>query len=168
MKILFFSDVHGITTNLDKIEESIEKLNPDYVVALGDLYGSDLKNNEYIYNFLMKYRDKLILTLGNCDTYNDLFIDNMRLEIDDIAMFISHGHEYNYDRLSKIDGCNILIYGHKHIPYIRKKDGITYICVGSISLPRNETGATYMIYNNKKFTIYDMNGNIIDEFSVMS
>lgn len=36
MKILFFSDVHGITTNLDKIEESIEKLNPDYVVALGD------------------------------------------------------------------------------------------------------------------------------------
>lgn len=165
MKAVFFSDIHGITTNLDKIENVINKLNPDYVVALGDLYGSDYSSNEYIYNFLMKYRDKLIMILGNCDVYSDLFIDNMILNLDGNNVFISHGHEYNYDRGSKVSDCNILIYGHRHIPYIRKVGNTTYICVGSISLPRNELGATYMVYD-KKFTIFNINGNIIDEKSI--
>jgi len=165
MKLLFFSDIHGITTNLNKIEEVINKLNPDYIIVLGDLYGSDIDSNNYVYNFLMKYKDKLILTLGNCDAYDNIFIENMLFNLDGVNLFLSHGNIYNYDRNSKIDGCNILIYGHNHIPYIRKKDDTIYICVGSISLPRNEIGATYMVYDNK-FIIYDINDNVIDEYSV--
>lgn len=162
MKAIFFSDIHGITTNLNKIEEKIIELNPDYVIALGDLYGSNKESNEYIYNFLMKYREKLILILGNCDNYNDLFVDNMLLNLDGKSIFISHGHEYNYDKSSKVNHSNILVYGHKHIPYIRKKDDTTYICVGSISLPRNDIGTTYLVYDNK-FIIYDMFDNIVGE-----
>lgn len=167
MKIIFFSDIHGITLNLGVIENKINDFKPDYVVALGDLYGSNLESNDYIFKFLKKYDDKLILILGNCDSYNDIFIEDMRLDVDGKTVFINHGHLYNYDKSSKIDDCEILIYGHKHIPYIRKKDNVIYMCVGSISLPRNEIGPTYMVYDNKKYIIYDIKGNIIDEYSVI-
>ena len=43
-----------------------------------------------------------------------------------------------------------------------KKDNMVYICVGSISLPRENSNASYMIYENKKFTLYDVNNEIID------
>ena len=40
-----------------------------------------------------------------------------------------------------------------------------YINVGSISLPRNDI-ATYAIYENRKFVIYDINGNVVDSIEV--
>lgn len=161
-KAIFFSDIHGITTNLSKIEEKINELNPNYIIVLGDIYGSFNKDNEYIYEFLMKYKEKLILISGNCDDYSELFVDTMLLNLDGKYVFLNHGHMYNYDKLSKVENSNILIYGHKHIPYIRCKDGITYICVGSISLPRNDFGPTYMVYDGN-FKIYDIFDNIICE-----
>ena len=36
-----------------------------------------------------------------------------------------------------------------------------YINVGSISLPRDNNKPTYMIYENKRFTIYDIEDRII-------
>lgn len=164
MKAIFFSDIHGIVTNLNKIEERIIQLNPDYIIVLGDVYGSNKEDNEYIYNFLMKYRDRLILLLGNCDDYNDLCVDEMLLNLDGMSVLLNHGHIYNYDKLSKVENSNILIYGHKHIPYVRKKDDFVYICVGSISLPRNEFGPTYMVYDGK-FIIYDIYDNVICEYT---
>lgn len=165
MKAIFFSDIHGITTNLKKIEEKINALNPDYIVVLGDIYGPNKQDNEYIYNFLMNYKEKLILIAGNCDDYNALFVDEMLFNIDGKTVLLNHGHIYNYDKGSKVENSNIFIYGHKHIPYVRNKDGVTYICVGSISLPRNDFGATYMIYD-KKFIIYDIFDNIICESAI--
>ena len=60
----------------------------------------------------------------------------------------------------------MLVYGHEHIPYIKKNNDMTYINVGSISLPRDGNKPTYMLYNNKKFTIYDIDGNVIDSIVV--
>ena len=37
-----------------------------------------------------------------------------------------------------------------------------YINVGSISLPKYDNKTTYMIYDNKKFTIYDIENNKLD------
>lgn len=162
MRAIFFSDIHGITNNLDKIEEQINNNDFDYIVVLGDLYGTNINSNQYIYNLLMKNRDKLILLLGNCDSYNEMFVENMFLNLDNHVLFLSHGNEYNYDKLSKIEGSNIFIYGHKHIPYIRKREDIIYICVGSISSPRNDLGCSYMIYDDSTCTIYGIEGNIID------
>ena len=41
-----------------------------------------------------------------------------------------------------------------------------YINVGSISLPRDNNKPTYMIYENKKFTIYDIEDKIIDSIEL--
>ena len=41
-----------------------------------------------------------------------------------------------------------------------------YINVGSISLPRNNNKPTYMIYQNKEFTIYDIDNNIVNKCKI--
>ena len=48
MKILFISDIHGITTNLDKIKDIYNKGNFDKMVVLGDLYYAGFNGNSYL------------------------------------------------------------------------------------------------------------------------
>lgn len=178
MKIIFFSDIHGIKTNLNKLENVINKENPEKIVVLGDLYyngfdKNDAFDNKFVFDFLNKYQDKLIVTKGNCDSDVDIKASDFPMcnlgliNTDGIDIYITHGNEFNYDKNRKFTRRGVLVYGHEHIPYIRKKDDMIYICVGSISLPRNDFGATYMIYENNKFIIYNIDGNIIDELSVL-
>lgn len=60
----------------------------------------------------------------------------------------------------------ILVYGHEHIPYIKKNENMIYVNVGSISLPKNNSNPTYAIYKNKNITIYDIYENIIDSIDL--
>ena len=59
-----------------------------------------------------------------------------------------------------------MVYGHEHIPFIKKDKNMIYINVGSISLPRNNYAPTYAIYENKTITIYDINDNIIENINL--
>lgn len=177
MKIIFFSDIHGIKTNLGKLEEVIKKNNPDKIVVLGDIYCNDFEknkdiDNQFVYRFLINYQDRLIVTKGNCDSDVDLRLSDFVLcnlgfiNVDGIDIYLNHGNLYSYVKNIKFNCKGVLVYGHEHIPYIRKKDEMIYVCVGSISLPRNELGATYVIYENKRFIIYSIDGNIIDEYDI--
>lgn len=180
MKILFISDIHGITDNLSIIERTIQKENIDKLVCLGDLYyaGPSYNNHHQIdsrgvLNFLMNYQDKLICMMGNCDSSVDIkasdFPINSGISLihtDGLDIYITHGNEYNYEKNRKLKSKGILVYGHEHIPYIKKKESMVYVNVGSISLPRNNNEATYAIYNNKKITIYDIDDNIIDSVNL--
>lgn len=179
MKILFISDIHGIIDNLNIIEEKIKKENIDKLVCLGDLYyaGPSYNNSHQVdssrvLNFLMKYQNILICMMGNCDSLVDVkasdFPINSGISLintDELDIYITHGNEYNYEKSRKLNRKGILIYGHEHIPYIKKKENMVYVNVGSISLPRNNNKATYAIYDNKKITIYDIDNNIIDSIN---
>ena len=109
---------------------------------------------------------------GNCDSDVDIKVSDFpicnnlsMLCIDDINIYITHGNEFNNKKYNKFNNC-VLVYGHEHIPYIDKRDSMTYICVGSISLPRNNSNPSYMIYQNRMFTIYDIEENIIDSITI--
>lgn len=179
MKILFFSDIHGITNNLKVLEELDNKEHFDKIVCLGDLYYSgptfdnSLKlNSKDVLEFLMKYIDRLIVLKGNCDSDVDIkasdfpICSNLALiNTDNLDIYLTHGNEYSFDKNRKFKRKGILVYGHEHIPYIKQNNDMTYICVGSISLPRGDFKASYMIYNNKTFTLYSIDNKVIDEVS---
>ena len=180
MKILFISDIHGIDNNLKRIEKIIEKEIIDKLVVLGDLYyAGPTYNQKYKVNsksvkeILTKYRDNIICLKGNCDSLVDIkssdfpICDNLALIcVDGLDIYLTHGNEYSFDKNRKFNRKGMLVYGHEHIPYIKKNNDMTYINVGSISLPRDGNKPTYMLYNNKKFTIYDIDGNVIDSIEV--
>lgn len=67
MKILFISDIHGISKNLDKIKKLDEKYNFDKIVNLGDMYycGLSIKgilevDPNAVKDFLTSYQHKLL------------------------------------------------------------------------------------------------------------
>ena len=176
MKILFISDIHGIDANLKRIEDTIEKEKIDKLVVLGDLYyAGPTYNQKYklnsngVKNILTKYAGKIICLKGNCDSDVDIKIsdfpicNNLALIcIDGIDIYLTHGNEYSFEKNRKFNRKGVLVYGHEHIPYIKKNKDMIYINVGSISLPRENNKPTYMIYENKEFTIYDIDGNVFD------
>lgn len=175
MKILFISDIHGIIQNLDRIKYLEEKCNFDKIVNLGDIYNcSSLIKNlltvnpTVVKNFLNKFKSKLLTLKGNCDSNNDLEISALPkckniavINVDNLNIYCTHGDYYNIDRNSQFNAGGVLIYGHFHIPYIKKKNNMTYVCVGSVSLPRDKYGPTYAIYENRKITIYSLIDNSI-------
>lgn len=180
MKILFISDIHGIDINLRKIESIVDNEKINKLVVLGDLYyAGPLYNKKYDVNsnnvkdILTKYSDKIICLRGNCDSDVDVKVsdfpicNNLSLIcIDGLDIYLTHGNEYNLEKNKKFNRNGILVYGHEHIPYIKKKGDMLYINVGSISLPRDNNKSTYMIYENRKFTIYDIEGNIFDSIEL--
>lgn len=173
MKILFISDIHGITKNLDKIKKLEEQHNFDKIVNLGDIYHCGLSvkkilkvNPNAVKEFLTKYRGKLLTIRGNCDADVDIQVsdfpicnDLVLINTDGLNIYCTHGDKYNIDNNTKINDLNVLIYGHFHIPYIKKDNNKIYVCVGSVSLPRDSYGPTYAIYENKKIAIYSLNSN---------
>lgn len=180
MKILFLSDIHGIYDNLEYIDSVIERENIDKLVVLGDLYYCGFGyndtykiNSSLVNDFLTKYKDILICMRGNCDSDVDIKVSDFpicnnlsMIFVDGINIYITHGNEYNNKKNNKFNNNGVLVYGHEHVPYIDKIDNMVYICVGSISLPRNNSNASYMIYENRTFTINDIYGNTIDSVTL--
>ncbi len=178
MRILFISDIHGLKTNLPKIEERFLELKCDYLVVLGDLYYiysnlKDLKDydREYVKNFLSAFGSRLICLRGNCDSFYDI-IDSPFPITDDIKslqtekskLYLTHGHLYNESNWHEPN--SVLIFGHTHRPQITQVDSTLYINPGSISLPRNSGGATYLFYNEEEFIIYDLDDNVLKKEKV--
>lgn len=179
MKILFISDIHGIKTNLPKIKERFEKLNCDKLVVLGDLYYIGPRNKmiegydiDYVKEFLESFKDKLICIKGNCDSEVDKMVSNFPIinELGLIAtinedLYLTHGHIYNESNWNKEN--SVLIYGHLHIPFIKKIETNIYINPGSISLPKDGNLPTYLFYDEEKFVIYDVNDSIIASMNII-
>ncbi|MDD3241348.1 MAG: phosphodiesterase [Bacilli bacterium] len=177
MKLLFISDIHGIVDNLNYIENLLTEEKFDKLIVLGDLYYMGFNsidnhsfNNTLVKDFLYKNRNKLICMRGNCDSDVDIVTSDFPIasglsliNVDGIDIYITHGHEYNIEsKRHKFNNC-FLVYGHKHFPFIEKVEDVTYINTGSISLPRNNSNPTYLVYEDRKFTIYDIYGNKVDE-----
>lgn len=179
MKILFISDIHGIPNNLEFIAKKIAEENIDKLICLGDLYyrgltseKNELIDSQKVHKFLTKYKDILICMRGNCDSDVDIKASDFPIcegisliNIDNLDIYLTHGNIYSYSKNRKITKKGLLVYGHEHIPYIKKDDNMIYVCVGSISLPR-EGDPTYAIYNNKEIIIYDIYNNIIDKINI--
>ncbi len=176
MKILFISDIHGIIDNLSIIDNVIKKEHIDKFIVLGDLYSysfsKNYENDSVVEKFLVKYKDILVCMKGNCDSLADvdkspfsIIKDISMINVDDIDIYITHGNRYNCYNNS-IFSNGVMIYGHEHIPYIKKEYDMIYINTGSISLPRNNSKPTYTIYENRRFVIYSIENNIIDQIEV--
>lgn len=178
MRAMFISDIHGIKTNIKKIEEIFLRKECDKLIVLGDLYyigPRNTLNDDYdikeVLDFLNKYKDKIICIKGNCDSEVDEYVSEFpiinklsMISLDNHNIYLTHGHIYNEENWNIKN--SILIYGHFHIPFIKEKDSNIYINPGSISLPKNDNKPSFLIYENNKFTIYDIEEKIIAEKNI--
>lgn len=174
MKIVIASDIHGSSVYVKKLEEIVKKERPNTLILLGDFLYHGPNNNlpeEYdtavVYNILNSMKDIIVAVRGNCDSEVDQKVldfpmgaDYRIMEVDGIKWYLTHGHLN--DNLSSISENDILFNGHTH----RYELSRNYINPGSLSIPRQSNEHTYIIYNDKTFTLYDVEGKIIKKLEI--
>lgn len=175
MKILIISDIHGSSYYAEKIKEIDEREKPDQIILLGDLYYHGPRNDltqEYnpmkVAGILNDFEGKLRTVRGNCDAEVDEMISNFKFEqhiemqVNGKNVFFTHGHVYNVENVPDKD-IDIMFYGHYHTGFIKEENGITFANPGSISLPKNNTEHSYIIFDEDKITLKNVDGEIIQE-----
>lgn len=133
MKILIISDTHGFLWNLDEV---LKKMTPiDMLIHCGDIQKDE----------------EPIKAAVNCPVYmvagnNDLgtwLEKEIFLDIGKYHVMVTHGHKYfvgyGLDMLAesaKRKGADVVMFGHTHVPVIKKVGGVTLVNPGSITIPR--------------------------------
>ena len=56
---------------------------------------------------------------------------------------------------------DIMFYGHYHTGFIQEEKGIIFANPGSISLPKNNTEHSYIIFDEKEIVLKNVEGEII-------
>ena len=178
MKILIISDIHGSSYYAEKIKEIDEREKPDQIVLLGDLYYHGPRNDltqEYnpmkVAGVLNDFGEKLRTVRGNCDAEVDEMISyfkfdqHLTIQVNGKNVFFTHGHIYNMDNLPE-QQIDIMFYGHYHTGFIEEENGIIFANPGSISLPKNNTKHSYIVFDEEKIMLKDVEGKIIKEKTI--
>ena len=145
MKALIVSDTHGSLWNFQTV---IEKEKPDRVFHLGDSHNKEEEIKVYA-------GVPVDIVRGNCDG-GFCLQDEIVTTVMGKKVFMTHGHYYGvYSGISQIArrgeelGCDIVMYGHTHVPDISYYGKMTIVCPGSLTEPRQERRIpTYAIMEN--------------------
>ena len=177
MKILVVSDIHGSMYYASQIPEIMKRENAEKLILLGDLYYHGPRNplpKDYnpmeVSKLLNSMKEKILCTKGNCDAEVDEMISefkmqqNIELTIGGRKYFFTHGHKYNIDNIP--ENIDVLVYGHYHTGFIKEKDGIICVNSGSISLPKENTAHSYLVIDESKIELTDIDGKVISEKEV--
>lgn len=131
MRIVVTSDVHKRQKSfLDIIERHLE--NADLFINLGD-------SEEDVDAALLLYPNlKIERVAGNCDWSSALPIcKTINAEGKKIlfchghTVYVKHGYEMLEER-AKSENADICLFGHTHVPYLERKDGIFYMNPGAV------------------------------------
>ncbi len=174
MKIIVISDIHGSLYYMRKIEEVIEKEKPFRIILLGDLYYHGPRNPlplDYnpmeVAKILNKYHNRIKAIQGNCDAEVDQMISDFKIQKSyrmkylNKRFFFTHGHKHHKDNIpTNID---YLIYGHLHTHFVEEVNGVVCINAGSISMPKNKTKHSYILIEDNKLLIKDIDRTVIEQ-----
>jgi len=132
MKVLIVSDTHGHTENAEAAIRKEQKV--DYLIHCGDVQDS--------LEFFQNQEFPIAVVRGNCDWRRNL-ASQLIVELYNHRILIVHGHmeQVNYGLLNlyykaKQEQCDIVCYGHTHVPLIEEIDDVTIVNPGSLEKPR--------------------------------
>ncbi|MDO5396551.1 MAG: phosphodiesterase [bacterium] len=170
MKLMFASDIHGSAYYAERLIKAFEKEKPERLVLLGDLLYHGPRNDlpkdyapKKVIDILNGMKDRLLCVRGNCDTEVDQMVlefpimaDYAVMWIDGRMLYMSHGHRVNPQNPPKLSAGDILMNGHTHIPADEKIGDFRYLNPGSVSIPKNGSTHSYMIYENGVFLLKEL------------
>ncbi len=161
MKILVVSDTHGRAENL---RDAIHIEEPDRIYHLGDGQGVE--------DDIWKMSEAPVeCVCGNCDWGTNL-PNEVVLDVGSHRVLLTHGHyygvNYGYEKISEAahnKDCDVVLYGHTHVPTIDHYDDLIIANPGSISSPRQPGREhTYMIINVSEDGQLQMDLHSLEEY----
>lgn len=174
MRFMIASDIHGSAFYCRQMLEAYEREKADRLLLLGDILYHGPRNDlprdyapKEVIAMLNPMKEHLLCVRGNCDTEVDQMVlefpimsEYCFLDLDGQSVLATHGHVWNPSNPLMLKKGDILLNGHTHIPACEEKDGYIYMNPGSVSIPKENSAHSYMIYENKIFEWKDMNGEV--------
>lgn len=177
MKLMFASDIHGSAPCCKRLIERFEAEKPQKLILLGDLLYHGPRNDlpegyapKEVISMLNSMKKDILCVRGNCEAEVDQMVldfpvmaDYMTMWLGGRMVFCTHGHLFDPDNMTNLNEGDIIVSGHTHIFRTEKKNGIIIINTGSVSLPKCGNPCSYVIYEDDKFTVMDMDGKPLSE-----
>ena len=171
---LIASDIHGSSYYCRLLIELFEKGSAENMLLLGDILYHGPRNalpREYdpmaCASLLRPYSDRIACIGGNCDAEIDEDILGFEMLRGYAKLFshgryftATHGHLFNAEHLPPIGCGETLLYGHYHVPSYRIVNGITLLNPGSVSIPKEDSPCSCVLFDGESFTWYDLDRGI--------
>ena len=176
MKLLIASDIHGDKNSTLLLLNAFNNEGCDRILLLGDILYHGPRNDlpptynpKAVIQLLNENREKILAVRGNCDTEVDQMVlsfpilaDYAYLSLDGLSVFATHGHLYNTQNPPALREGEILLHGHTHVLKCEEFGASNwYLNPGSVTLPKENHPKTYMIYENRCFTVKTFDGNVV-------
>ena len=159
MKLMIASDIHGSAYYCREMLHNFEVEGAERLLLLGDILYHGPRNDlprdyapKEVLAMLNARREAIFCVRGNCDTEVDQMVlefpilaDYSLIWLGGRALYATHGHVYNEDKLPPLMSGDILLYGHTHIPKHSENNGVVCINPGSVSIPKNGSCHSYII-----------------------
>lgn len=141
MKVVILSDTHG---RLHALEPIVLREKPDALIHLGDHF-EDSFSVEALFPGLPVYA-----VCGNND--EPLGPYHRVVAFGKTRIFLTHGHLFSLHKgigrlasEARKNGCQAALFGHTHTALMRVHKGILVLNPGSVSLPRDGSGGSYLV-----------------------
>ena len=176
MKLLIASDIHGDIEAAKSIINIFKSEGYDRIFLLGDLLYFGPRNSltenydpQGVIKLLNENKEYILAVRGNCDAEVDQMVldfpimaDYCYLSLDGLSVFATHGHHFNTQTPPPLREGEILLHGHTHVLKCEEfGHGNYYLNPGSTTYPKEGNPRTYMVYENKCFTVKELDGRII-------
>lgn len=157
MKWMIASDIHGSAKWCEKLMDAWTAEAPARLLLLGDLLYHGPRNDlpedyapKKVLSMLNAIAPDLLCVRGNCEAEVDQMVldfpvmaDYAVLALDNRLIYMTHGHVYNGDNPPPLKPGDILLFGHTHIPVFHRREGLTCVNPGSVSIPKNGSAHSY-------------------------
>lgn len=167
MKYFFASDLHGDAAAVENMLCAYRASGAERLVLLGDILYHGPRNDlpaqyapKRVIALLNPIRDEILAVRGNCDAEVDQMVLDFSVTADYAVLplangaraFLTHGHVYAPDKLPpQMTAGDVLIGGHTHVAGVKSTaTGQIYLNPGSISMPKENTPACYMLYDSER------------------
>ncbi|MBR5445144.1 MAG: phosphodiesterase [Clostridia bacterium] len=166
MKLLIASDIHGSAHWCRKLTEAFAASGADKLILLGDVLYHGPRNDlpdayapKEVIDMLNPLADRIICVRGNCESEVDGMVLSFPVSADygvvaaeNTVMYLSHGHR----EVPKMVPGTVYLTGHTHVPLAEVTDGYIHLNPGSVSIPKENSPHSYMLYENGLFTWHDL------------
>ena len=164
------SDIHGSAYYCRKLLEAYTEEGADRLLLLGDILYHGPRNDlprdyapKEVIALLNERKNDIYCVRGYCYTEVEQMVrefpvlsDYCVLAEGTQAIYATHGHIYNEQKLPPLHSGDILLHGHTHVPVIKDQGDYTYKNPGSVSIPKENSAHSYLILENGKFTFGDL------------
>ncbi len=167
MKLFIASDIHGSAYYAELAVKNFLESGSERLLLLGDILYHGPRNDlprdyapKKVIALLNPLADKILAVRGNCEAEVDQMVLDFNVSSDyltlcdgDVTICASHGHR----PVPALGEGDVHLFGHTHVPVIEKTEaGYFNVNPGSISIPKESSPHSCIIYENGVFNWYDL------------